>query len=145
MNRVRYFAYGSNLDREQMAKRCPSSRALHRARLKDHRLDFTYFSSRWVGGAADVVLHFGEAVWGIIYEMDAEDLSRLDRFEGGYQRVLFSVEDDQGNAHPVVSYSVPVKRSFQPTRHYLQKILRWGEEWHLPGEYLAKLRSILAS
>ena len=47
MSRVLYFAYGSNLDPEQMASRCPSARVAFLARLADHRLDFTYFSTRW--------------------------------------------------------------------------------------------------
>ena len=142
MSVVHYFAYGSNLDGEQMAQRCPSSRVLCRARLPDHRLDFSYFSSRWLGGAADVIPHFGGSVWGVVYELDSADLVELDRYEGGYQRVMLSVEDDRERPRPVLSYSVTMKRSFQPTSHYLGKMLRWGEHWGLPQAYLEELRRI---
>ncbi len=124
-----------------MARRCPSARPLFRAQLRDHRLDFTYFSSHWAGGAADVVPCFGESVWGGIYELSQDDLPLLDRFEGGYERVLLSVVDDTGTQHPVLSYRVLAKRSFRPTDVYLRKILHWGETWKLPSDYLSRLRT----
>ncbi len=120
MSRVLYFAYGSNLDPEQMASRCPSARAAFPAQLADHRLDFTYFSTRWSGGSADVVRHFGESVWGIVYELDPADLPRLDRFEGGYRRVFLPVRDARAQAQHVISYEVPLKRSFRPTTAYIR-------------------------
>ncbi len=142
MSLARYFAFGSNLDAEQMAQRCPSSRALFRARLRDHRLDFTYFSSHWWGGAADAVPHSGKSVWGIIYELRTAELAQLDRYEAGYRRVLLSVEDDRGSPHTVVSYSVPRKLSFRPTADYVLRMLDWGERWNLPREYLEDLRRV---
>ncbi len=142
MSLVRYFAYGSNLDAQQMAQRCPSSRALFRARLRDHRLDFTYFSSRWWGGAADTVPHSGESVWGIIYELQTAELAQLDRYEAGYRRMLLSVEDDRGSPHTVVSYSILHKLSFRPAADYVLRMLDWGERWNLPREYLEDLRRV---
>ena len=140
--RIRYFAYGSNLDARQFEERCPSARGLFRARLAHHRLDFTYFSSRWVGGAADVLPHSDSHVWGVVYELDERELLRLDRFERGYDRVALRVMDDANVEHPVVSYTVREKRSFRPTDIYLEKLLHWGEHWRLPGEYLEDLRRV---
>lgn len=134
-----YFAYGSNLDRDQVRERCPGSRARFRARLRDHRLDFTHYSSRWTGGAADVVPHSGDEVWGAVYELRDEDFDMLDRFERGYDRVLLTVDDDHGQERRVVSYTVREKYSFRPTRMYVQKMLHWGERWKLPPDYLARL------
>ncbi len=145
MSCVRYFAYDSNLDAEQMARRCPSASALFRACLPHHRLDFTYFSTRWSGGAADVVPHFGEQVWGLVYALDAAELVRLDRFEGGYQRVFLSVRDEEAREHRVVSYQIQIKRSFPPTSSYLEKLLVWGEHWSLPEAYLTRLRRVPVS
>lgn len=142
LNLVRYFAYGSNLDVEQMRERCPSARPLFRARLPDHRLDFTYLSHRWAGGAADVVPHFGDSVWGVVYELSVADLPRLDRQEGGYQRVILGIEDDRGQPMHVFSYRVVRKLSFRPTPVYLEKLISWGEHWNLPLDYVARLRRI---
>ncbi len=142
MSTVLYFAYGSNLDEDQLQARCPSARSLFRARLRHHRLDFTHFSSRWRGGAADVVAHFGETVWGLAYELDEADLGGLDRYEGGYERVLLTIEDDEGRALLATTYSVRSKRTFLPTRVYRDKLVQCGERWSLPPDYLTRIRTM---
>jgi cation transport regulator ChaC len=142
VSRVHYFAYGSNLDAVQMRRRCPTARPVGRARLLHHRLDFTHLSTRWRGGAADVVPHSGESVWGVLYELAARELPVLDRYEAGYERVLLQVEDESGTARSVISYTVRRKGSFRPTRTYLDKILAWGARFELPDDYLDRLRAV---
>jgi gamma-glutamylcyclotransferase len=140
-----YFAYGSNLDAEQMGERCPSSRAVGTARLGHHRLDFTYYSSRWGGGAADVLPHSAGEVWGVVYELSYADLLRLDRFEAGYDRMWLEVEAAGMRGLRVHSYGVREKRSFAPSLVYIAKIVRWARHWALPGEYVAALARLEAS
>ncbi|MBW2279513.1 MAG: gamma-glutamylcyclotransferase [Deltaproteobacteria bacterium] len=140
MNLVSYFAYGSNLDADQMRERCPSSQALARARLDDHRLDFTHWSRRWRGGAADVIREPGATVWGVVYRLCTDDLERLDRFEGGYARIQVRVEDASGARHEALSYSVREKSSHAPCPAYLARMVDWGERWGLPESYLEDLR-----
>jgi len=135
-----YFAYGSNLDADQMRSRCPSAIPRFKARLDHHRLDFTHYSKRWQGGAADVVAHIGSEVWGLVYEMSDRELRVLDGFESGYERVQLDVIDDGRALHPVTSYSVVFKQRFAPTDLYLGKILAWGEHWQFPADYLERLR-----
>jgi gamma-glutamylcyclotransferase (GGCT)/AIG2-like uncharacterized protein YtfP len=134
-----YFAYGSNLDGRQMRERCPSSLPLCRARLPHHGIDFTYYSSRWQGGAADVLPRSGDHVWGVVYQLDSADLATLDRFESGYDRIAVEVLDDRGRLHRTLSYTVRSKGSFAPSEVYLDKILRWGERWRFPQAYLERL------
>ena len=137
-----YFAYGSNLDEQQMRERCPGSRALFRARLPEHRLDFTYLSAtRWRGGTADIVPEPGSVVFGLVYAMGDGDFASLDGFEAGYERVRLVVEDDAGASHAVTSYRVREKGSFAPHELYLGKILREAERLRFPVEYTAKLRA----
>ncbi len=134
-----YFAYGSNLDAEQMRARCPTARGLERARLDGHRLAFTHFSKRWQGGAADVVRAAGGVVWGVLYAMGPEDFARLDPFESGYARVELEIVSASHGRARVTSYSVVDKGDFPPHPVYLEKILRWGARWRLPGDYLSSL------
>ena len=143
MSPLRYFAYGSNLDADQMRARCPSSRPLVRARLTHHRLGFTYFSTRWDGGAADVIPDSEDEVWGAVYELDERDLGLLDGFERGYDRVHLEVRGDGGDLYRTTSYCVRSKRDFAPHRVYVEKMLSWGERWRLPPGYLARLRRLL--
>jgi gamma-glutamylcyclotransferase (GGCT)/AIG2-like uncharacterized protein YtfP len=139
--RILYFAYGSNLDVEQMEVRCPGSRPLVRARLHDHRLAFTHLSRRWGGGAADIVPEQGESVWGALYELDREHLESLDRFEGGYDSLVVRVDSEGAAPYSARTYTVRVKGEYSPTEEYLQKMLRWGSRWGLPESYLSRLRS----
>ena len=138
-----YFAYGSNLDAEQMRVRCPTARPLRIARLAGHRLDFTHFSTRWQGGAADVLPAPGRAVWGLVYAMGPDDFARLDPFESGYRRIALEL-DGTGERLTATSYTVVAKGAFAPHPIYLEKMLRWGARWKLPGDYLAEMRSIAA-
>ncbi len=129
-----------------MLDRCPDSRRVFRARLRGHRLDFTHFSaSRWKGGTADIVADEAESVWGLVYEMGDGDLAKLDRWEGGYERVRLRVEDDAGTQHEVTSYAVREKGSFRPHELYLGKILSAAERLGFPSEYVAGLRARYAS
>jgi gamma-glutamylcyclotransferase (GGCT)/AIG2-like uncharacterized protein YtfP len=134
-----YFAYGSNLDLEQMRERCPTARPLEPASLLHHRLDFSYYSTRWQGGAADVIPHSDAIVWGALYAMDDASLQALDRYEAGYTRVLIEVRDAGARRHTAVSYVVSRKGSFRPSNVYLEKMLRWGQHWRFPVGYLRHL------
>jgi gamma-glutamylcyclotransferase (GGCT)/AIG2-like uncharacterized protein YtfP len=137
-----YFAYGSNLDADQMRARCPGSHPLFRARLEDHRLGFTYLSRKWRGGAADVLPAQGECVWGVVYALSDDDWPKLDSFEVGYARAQRRVLDDDDRAHDITTYVVVEKGRFPPTREYLDKILRWGAHWRFPEPYLDALRRV---
>jgi len=140
-----YFAYGSNLDAEQMRARCPTARALERARLAGHHLAFTHYSTRWQGGAADVVPDPRAAIWGLVYAMGPGDFARLDPFESGYERAELDVETADGRRLRVTSYCVRDKGRFPPHPVYLEKMLRWGARWRLPGDYLAEMRARAAA
>ena len=86
---VRCFAYGSNLDAEQMRRRCPGAREVGEALLSGWSLWFGGPSRLRGGGVLSVRPGSGE-VRGVVYELPDEDLERLDRFEGHphfYERV----------------------------------------------------------
>ena len=108
-----------------------------RARLPDHQLDFTHYSTRWSGGAADVVPAPDSQVWGMVYER--VDFALLDRFEKGYDRVVLHVLDDDDRVHEVTSYSVREKSRFAPSDTYVAKLLHWGRRWEFPEPYLSQL------
>tara|TARA_Y100000034_G_scaffold136916_1_gene217085 strand:+ start:12759 stop:13193 length:435 start_codon:yes stop_codon:yes gene_type:complete len=77
-----YFAYGSNMDENQMMVRCPDSELVGKGVLKGYRIGFSAFSNTWGGGVADVVQEEGSEVWGVVYSITGKDLKRLDRYEG---------------------------------------------------------------
>jgi gamma-glutamylcyclotransferase len=149
-----YFAYGSNLDPDQMAARCPSAAFAGRAVLEGHALAFTRWSTRRRCGVADVVPAPGGRVWGVVYTMSEADGLRLDGFEGyapgrawnWYTRVERTVALDGDPQRPLVAttYEV-VERAdvpFAPSRAYLDHLVRGAAHWQLPDAYQAHLRSI---
>lgn len=79
---MNYFAYGSNLDQEQMRKRCPDSKLIGKSGLHGYRLDFTRFSKGWGGGVADIVPDDKLCVLGLLFMVSSEDLEILDKYEG---------------------------------------------------------------
>lgn len=151
---MRTFAYGSNLDPDQMAERCPSAAFVGRAVLEEYELAFTRWSTRRRCGVADVVPSAGRRVWGVVYAMSEADGLRLDRFEGyvpgraqnWYARVerTVAIEGDANRPLAVATYQV-VDRSpspFAPSEAYLGHLLRGAAHWGLPDAYQARLRSI---
>ena len=149
-----YFAYGSNLDPEQMAHRAPGHVRVGLAELRDHRLTFPLTSHDWGGGVASVGVAHGESVWGIVYEVGEQDLASLDRYEG------FRAAGDQHNLYDREAVSVQLVRaddgSFPrrlrvwiylarpanpapPSRRYLDAVLRGARHHKLPDDYVARL------
>jgi len=70
-----YFAYGSNMDRDMMARRCPRSKAVGPARLARHRL--AVMREGWL----TVVAAPGGAVHGLLWDLALADVPALDRYE----------------------------------------------------------------
>ena len=140
---VVYFAYGSNLDAEQMQERCPSSYPLVPVHLSGHRLSFTHLSKRWGGGAADILPAVGENVWGMLYGLEAKDLARLDRFEAGYEQLQVQVTEADGKERSALTYTAREKGTYPPTDEYIDKMLTWGTHWGFPPAYLTQLRKFL--
>ena len=99
MRQVIVFAYGSNLDDQQMRSRCASARIEARAVLPNHALAFGGFSQRWGGAVASVVPEPGARVEGLLYRITSPDLRALDRHEGfpfAYERISKLVTDERG-------------------------------------------------
>jgi len=77
-----YFAYGSNMDPEQMRQRCPNAEVAGIGFAADHSLCFPRLSTRRACGVASLRPHPGQAAWGVLYRLGEGDLARLDECEG---------------------------------------------------------------
>lgn len=152
-----YFAFGSNLNPEQMAHRCPGNKVVGMAVLRDHKLAFPLTSPDWDGGVAGVQVAHGQNVWGVVYELTDEHVAALDQYEGFvgpgddhnlYERERVWVEltrPDDGSIPRRVraEYYVPrVTNASPPSRRYLDAILAGARHHKLPDEYIAILNRI---
>lgn len=92
-----YFAYGSNLDPDQMERRCPDAEPFRCAFLPDHALAFGGHSPHWEGSPATVIPEEGRRVPGLLYQLPYREIRVLDHFEGHpvrYERREKTVSDD---------------------------------------------------
>lgn len=76
MARKLYFAYGSNLDFDQMAHRCPGAEYLGVATLPDHELKMDS------AGYATVVPNRGSHVQGALWDLSTANEESMDGYEG---------------------------------------------------------------
>ncbi|AHM57256.1 hypothetical protein EAL2_c19750 [Peptoclostridium acidaminophilum DSM 3953] len=74
-----YIAYGSNLNIEQMAQRCPSAKIVGESTIEDYQLLFRGGSGRAV---ATIEKQEGGKVPVLIWQLEESDEEILDRYEG---------------------------------------------------------------
>jgi len=137
-----YFAYGSNVDAVEVDGRTAPSLGV--ARLDDHRLAFTRRSVRTGTGVADVISAPGEVVWGVLYELEPDQVSALDAKEGlgwAYGRVSRRVRTPAGEEVDAFLYTVLHKEAEQvpPSDAYLARLLRGARRHGLPADYVQAL------
>ena len=151
-----YFAYGSNMNWNQMRERCPSSRFVGIAVLHDHKLAFTRESVNRGCGVADVVAEDGAQVWGVVYEIADLDVGKLDASEGfrpgrdknSYYRrecLVFLDGEDQRPLTVSAYFGDPQPKPPLPNAEYKNLILAGARHWHLPKEYIRELELIEVS
>lgn len=149
-----YFAFASNLDPERMAAVAPRHRVVGLASLADHRLGFPRYSPEWGGGLATPQLAHGQTVWGVVYDLDDDELRALDVQEGfrgaGDQHNICDreittvdlVRPDDGSIPRRIRPWIYIARASNPSppsRRYLDLILKGARHHRLPEEYVARL------
>ena len=130
---MNYFAYGSNLSRQQMLERCPQSKPKFPATLHNYKLIFVGWSRQWRGGTASIRRVTAEKVLGAIYEVSGECLRRLDRYEGSdSQRLKVIVNDEDGEPIEAITYiKMRQTEETKPSAEYLAIIRQGYREWRL--------------
>lgn len=78
MGRV-YLAYGSNINIEQMNRRCPTAKFLGKTKLKGWKLEFRGMGSNC---HATIAPHEGSDVLALLWELEMDDERSLDIYEG---------------------------------------------------------------
>jgi gamma-glutamylcyclotransferase (GGCT)/AIG2-like uncharacterized protein YtfP len=146
---VLYFAYGSNLDIQQMRSRCPNCQVLGKGFLARHCLDFTRYSHKWQGGVADVIAaDEPQRVWGLVYRLTEGDLYALDQHESyptGYDRAQTTIVTQQLTLEDVWVYRVVQKRELIPPHpQYLGIIQAAAQRWQFPPDYHTHLHQFTA-
>ena len=111
-----YFAYGSNLNKKQMKRRCKDSLFLQKIILKNYTL---CFRSKY--GVADIDKKSGSKVYGALYKISKSDESKLDIYEEYptlYKKMFFR------HGKKIVMAYIMVKKTNKttPTTRYFKTI-----------------------
>ena len=102
MSRKEYFAYGSNLNFDQMAYRCPEATVVGTAKLDGYELAFRR-------GYLTILPKEGASVEGLIWSVTDHDESQLDCYEGYptfYDKETVTVTDADGTPHEIMVYTM---------------------------------------
>ena len=126
-----YFAYGSNMDQEQMADRCPDAKVVKAVRLADYRLAYRG------AGYATILPEQGSHVDGVLWSITTIDEIKLDRYEGfprHYAKQPITVTDKNGMAVQAMVYVMqPPMRDHPaiPSRWYFDTVMRGKQQFGL--------------
>lgn len=135
-NKRLYIAYGSNLDTEQMAYRCPGAKVVAKSWLHDYRL---VFQGSLHGAHANVIPSKGHDVPVLIWEIDQYDEMSLDRYEGvrgGYYTKEYYTIEVNGELKEALIYIMTPRPFGIPMDGYLQIIANGYREFRFPAAIL---------
>jgi len=139
-----YFAYGSNLSKEQMLRRTGSIPASKVALLENYQFAFRKVL---VGDEvfATIVPRQNSIVHGVVYRCSPQAMLQLDHFEGlaenCYRRELVHVTTQDGEILPCVVYvgHAFTDDSATPGASYWNLIRTGAHQHNLPVEYIQTL------
>ncbi|MDG2051399.1 MAG: gamma-glutamylcyclotransferase [Myxococcota bacterium] len=140
-----YFAYGSNMSPSRLRARLPRITPLGRACLLDWRLAFDK-PSRDGSAKANIQRQPDQIVWGVMWQIEAEDWITLDRFEPGYERLGCAVAPGPSlPARSAFTYVYPGPACRQaPFDWYLDYLIDGASAHDLPETWRTELNSVRA-
>jgi gamma-glutamylcyclotransferase (GGCT)/AIG2-like uncharacterized protein YtfP len=137
-----YFAFGSNMSQSRMHARIPEAESLGRAQLREWVLRLNKHGAD--GSAkANIEREAGANVWGVVYRLRRNHIPKLDRFEGGYQRIDVEVVPPDAIAIACICYaSDTLLQRARCFDWYKEHMLRGAREHDLPASYIAMLAAV---
>ncbi|HVI50145.1 MAG TPA: gamma-glutamylcyclotransferase family protein [Candidatus Sulfotelmatobacter sp.] len=147
---VLYFAYGGNMNFEQISARCAKPQFVSVARLPGHEIAFYGHSERWDGGEETLRAMPGCDLYGVVYELSPSAFDRLDAWQGvkldgtgGYFHRPAEVIGLDGARYSTLLYKKSEMREPSlPSSGYLAHILAGAQAHGLPEDYLSSLRAL---
>ena len=133
-----YVAYGSNLNRTQMAVRCPSARIVGTSVMEGWRLQFRGARK---GAVATVERYPGASVPVLVWEITSADEEALDRYEGFpvfYRKEMVSVPLNGKPVKAMIYIMNDGRPPGQPSVYYYHTILEGYNDAYFDSQTLLK-------
>ena len=131
-----YFAYGANMERAAMQRRCLSARALGPAALDGYRFVITRDGYASLARASGAVAH------GVLWRLSPRDLAALNHFEslgsGLYRRGMLPVRLGPMRVKALVYLGRPGGPG-KPRPGYIDTVIAAARDWNLPADYVRAL------
>lgn len=137
-----YFAYGSNMNRAAMKRRCPGARAMGPAVLEGYRF--------FVGleGWGSVAPSAGNVVHGVLWRLTPRDIAALHAYELLHQG-LYDVRHlpvrTEGRRVRAMIYLLRRQALGKPRPGYVEMIAAAARGWKLPEPYIQSVERWSAS
>ncbi|HET7849204.1 MAG TPA: gamma-glutamylcyclotransferase family protein [Pseudolabrys sp.] len=131
-----YFAYGANMDRAAMQRRCPDARAIGPSSLPGFR--FFVGSDGW----GSVAPRPGATVHGVLWRLTPRDIAILHAFEWrdkGLYDVRFLPVRHGTRIVPAMVYVLRRREIGRPKPGYVEAIAAAARKWRLPERYIASV------
>ena len=137
-----YFAYGSNMQRAAMGRRCPGARATGPAVLERYR--FFVGTDGW----GSVKPSPGDSVHGVLWRLTPRDVAALHAYELLHQG-LYDVRHlpVRSGARRVLAMIYLLRRRTpgKPKPGYVEMIAASARAWKLPEDYIRSLERLRTS
>jgi gamma-glutamylcyclotransferase len=147
-----YFAYGSNLLKERIIINNPSAQFKGIGKLQGYKFTYDastsavgYLTSYWCGPFATIrPASQKEYVWGVIWELDLNDLEALDNQETYYHPLDVDIENEKAEIVTCRTYEMDgaTFNDPKPSPYYKRVVLAGARQNGLPEEYIKFLESL---
>jgi len=147
---LNYFAYGSNMSVSRLSARVQITRLLGVGTLSRHVLRW-HKRSKDRSAKCDAFFTGNpeNRVFGVLYQIDDSQKSRLDRAEGlghGYLVKAERIESNNEIVHAVLYVATPefIDESLKPYDWYKDHVLLGAREHGLPNHYVKRIEAVHA-
>ncbi len=112
------------------------------AQLQGFDLVYDAFSSAWKGRVASLHPKPGASVYGLLYALTAEQLSKVERWRSGEEKIEVDVQAPK--KMKAIAFATPEGRRTREgdiSETFLTALVTGAEQAELPAEYVEKLKA----
>jgi len=127
------------MSHKQMQERCPNSKFIRKAFLKDYTFVYDGYSKKRKGAVANIIESPGRIVWGCLYDITEDNIKKLDEKEGypySYKKKDVPVFDDDGNVYTAIVYLRTGREHGTPSKDYRNTVLEGARDCGLDAKYI---------